>query len=925
MRKVFVLFVLFIVSLTSLSSNWTTKAESSSPGSLSAASAVLTTTSTPAPTFVPPGASGGAGTVTTAATTTTAGGIQMTLNDGWTLQSSAKVTATGATLSTATFQPTGWYGVTLPASVIAGLLQNNVYPDPYYGTNFQQINANDFSVPWWYRGTFTLPSSEAGKRVWIKFQGLNYRAAIWLNGTQISDGNTTVGPFRTFELDITPYVSYSSPNVIAVQVTRAVNPTANGGDLTITFVDWNPNPPDWNMGILNDVVVSTSGPAIVRNPLVTTTFDLPSLNVAHLTVVAEVRNGTPNVISGTLAGTIGTVTFSQAVTVAANSTQRVTFTPTAFPQLNISNPTIWWPWEYGAPALNTLTLTFSVGSQASDSLSTPFGIRQITSALNSTGTRVFSVNGKPILIRGGAWAPDIFQRRDPARQEAELKYVRDLNLNTIRFEGKMEDESMFNLADKYGVLVMIGWNCCDTWQSPGAWTTDQHTIAYESLRSLMYRFRSHPSMLMWLNGSDMPPSIGAYNPFKGDPATEQQYLNIESDLQWPNPILSSASDYQSTVQTEATGVKMLGPYEWEPPIYWETDTSHKAGGAWSFATEISPGPAVPPYDSLVKFIPAADLWPIDSVWNYHAGGSPFDNLNVFTSALNSRYGTATSVVDYAEKAQIAAYESHRAMFEAYGRDKYTASGVIQWMMRNAWPSMIWHLYDTYLRPGGAYYGAKNALEPLHIQYSYADKGIVVVNSTLQSYATLTASARVYNLDGTQKYNNSVNLGSVGPDSSTTLFNIPSISGLTTTYFLRLTLTDGSGKVLSTQTYWLSTKSDVLSWNRTKWYYTPTKTFANYTALATLPRVNVTSTDQVVTNGTSNDQTVTVTNTSSAIAFFVHLRITKGPSGEEVLPITWQDNYFTLLPGESRTIKATYNVADLGGASPVVSIDTWNNR
>jgi exo-1,4-beta-D-glucosaminidase len=575
--------------------------------------------------------------------------------------------------------------------------------------------------------------------------------------------------------------------------------------------------------------------------------------------------------------------------------------------------------------MSTLDLTFTIGGEVSDSLSTAFGIRQVTSALNDTGTRVFSVNGRPIQIRGGAWAPDIFQRRSRKRQEAEVAYFRDLNLNAVRFEGKFEDEAMFDLLDRNGMLVLIGWNCCDTWQAPGSWNEDQRQIAYASLRSQMYRLRIHPSLLVFMNGSDMPPSIGAYDNWVGDPAVEQEYLNIEADLQWPNVVLSSASDFESPVEAEPTGVKMLGPYEWVAPVYWETDTEHAAGGAWSFATEISPGPSIPPLESLKKFIPPDHLWPIDDFWTYHAGVEPFDNFNIFTAAMNARYGTAHSVADYAEKAQIAAYESHRAMFEAYGRNKYQAGGLIQWMARNAWPSMIWHLYDHYLRPGGAYYGVKNATELLHVQYSYADRAVVVVNSLRSGRPRLKVKAAIYNLGGTLRFTKNATLDGIAPDSATTAFTLPELTGLTSTYFLRLTLSDASDKVLSLQTYWLSTTPDVVDWANTDWWGTPPASFANMQALATLPRVNLTWAQDVVTRAGRNEHSVTVTNPSGAVAFFVHLKITKGRGGEEVLPVRWQDNYFTLLPHESRTVQGDYEVADLGGAAPVVQLDSWNNR
>ena len=190
----------------------------------------------------------------------------------------------------------------------------------------------------------------------------------------------------------------------------------------------------------------------------------------------------------------------------------------------------------------------------------------------------------------------------------------------------------------------------------------------------------------------------------------------------------------------ATGVKMTGPYEYIAPSYWYLDT--KFGGAHGFNTETSPGPAPPPIESLRRMLPEDKLWPINPAWDYHAGGGAFKDIHVFTEALNARYGTAASVEDYARKAQMMAYEGHRAMFEAFGRNKYTSTGVIQWMLNNAWPGLIWHLYDWYLRPGGSYFGAKKANQPLHVQYSYDDRSVVVVNSFYQPFTRMRVVARV---------------------------------------------------------------------------------------------------------------------------------------------------------------------------------------
>jgi exo-1,4-beta-D-glucosaminidase len=456
---------------------------------------------------------------------------------------------------------------------------------------------------------------------------------------------------------------------------------------------------------------------------------------------------------------------------------------------------------------------------------------------------------------------------------------------------------------------MAGWCCCDHWERWRNWKEEDYTISVESQKDQIRRLRSHPSVYTWLNGSDNPP------PAK----VEQAYIKVLNDYQWPNPYQSSATEKPAEF-SGPTGVKMTGPYEYVAPSYWLTDTSR--GGAFSYNTETGPGPAVPPVESLRKFIPADHLWPIDEYWDFHAGGGAFRNLKVFTEALNARYGNATGVEDYAKKAQVLAYEGQRAMFEAFGRNKYTSTGVIQWMLNNAWPSLIWHLYDYYLRPGGGYFGSKKACEPLHVQYSYDDNSIVVVNSFYESFQGMKVTAQVYSLDLTEKFSKEAALD-VTPDSSTRVFVIPEIQGLTTTYFVRLTLADSRGKPVSSNFYWLSTKPEVLNWEKSTWYYTPTKSFADLTALQNLPPVELKVASRTKHKNDEGVAHVTVENPSPHLAFSVHLRITKGRGGEELLPILWQDNYFPLMPGEKREITATYRTEDLQGTSPVVEVDGWN--
>jgi exo-1,4-beta-D-glucosaminidase len=843
------------------------------------------------------------------------------LHDGWHVQSACKLHAAGETIATPGFSVDGWIQTSVPSTVLAAQVAAGLFPDPYFGDNLRKIPGtgypigHDFSnlpMPadspyrcgWWYRKEFTAPPvAEADQRFWLHFGGINYRGEIWLNGHKVADPTAVAGAYRIYDFDVTEWIKPGKENVVAVQT---MAPTEK--DLGINWVDWNPCPPDKDMGLWGAVNLVTTGPVTLRSPLAVTHFPDGSLRTAELTVYAELHNGTDHTEKGLVSGVVAGARLEQPVELAAHEDRTVVFSPEQFAQLRIKEPRLWWPFQMGEPHLEHLTMSFSIGGHTTDEQSVDFGIREITSEYTTNGSRLFRVNGKPILIRGGGWSQDMLLRSDDRRLREQFRLVRDLGLNTIRLEGKLDTDQFFRLADEQGVLVMLGWCCCDHWEHWRNWTPEDLTIATASLHAQMLRLRYHASLLVWLNGSDNPPPADV----------EQAYLRVEDQTHWPNPILSSASAAPTTVTGES-GVKMTGPYDYVEPSYWYVDLHN--GGAFGYNTETSPGPAIPSLASREKFLPDPQAWPPSAVWDLHNGGGEFVNLKVFNEAMEAVYSKPNSAAEYERIAQTMEYDSERAMFEAYSKNKYASTGVIQWMLNNAWPSMIWHLYDYYLDAGAGYFAVKKACEPLHIQYSYDDQSVVVVNSRYETASKLQASVHVHDLNWNDVYSARTELDSA-PDSSQRVFLLPDTlyTGAQRIFFIDLSLSDASGRVVSHNVYWVPGTLTIFNWAKTDYTHTPADRYEDLTALTHMAPAQVKMSAEIADSHEGRTVSVHLDNRSGVLAFQIHAAA-RTASGGLIAPVFWSDNWIELSPGESTTLTAVLPEDESG--TPQVQMEGWN--
>jgi len=839
------------------------------------------------------------------------------LRDGWRLQSACAVKAEGAAISAPGFGVEEWIKTSVPSTVLAAQAAAKLVPDPYYGMNLRSIPGTSYPIGhifanlpmaqdspyrcgWWYRAEFVAPApAQREQRYWLHFGGINYRGEMWLNGKRVADTTTVAGAYRVYDFDVTDLLKPGAKNVLAVETFA---PTEK--DLGINWVDWNPCPPDKDMGLWGDVNLVTTGSVTVRSPMAVTHFPDDSLTTADLTIYAEVHNATAHEVKGVVSESAAGIRFEQPVTLAAHEDKTIIFTPEQFPGLRVKNPKLWWPWPMGDPHLERLDVSFTDQGVKTDEQSVEFGIREITSELTTNGSRLFRVNGKPILIRGAGWSQDMLLRADERRLRDQIHMVRDMNLNTIRLEGKLETEDFFHLADEQGILVMLGWCCCDHWEHWKDWTAEDLAIAAASLRAQLLRLRQHASLLVWLNGSDNPPPANV----------ESAYLQVEADTHWPNPILSSATGTSTTVTGES-GVKMTGPYDYVAPSYWYVDLHN--GGGFGFNTETSPGPAVMSLASRQKFLPDADAWPPTANWSFHNGGGEFTNLKVLDEAMTDAYAKPATAADYERIAQTMAYDSERAMFEAYGKNKYISTGVIQWMLNNAWPSMIWHLYDYYLDADAGYFAAKKACEPLHIQYSYDDRSIVVVNSTYEPVAGLQASVRVHGLKWNEVLSTKIAVNSAA-DSSQRILSIPEslYLGPERIFFIDLALSDATGRVVSRNFYWVPGTLTTFDWNKTDYTHTPALRHEDLTALANLPQAQVEASAEIE----GRKICLHLKNASNTLAFQIR-SAARTASGGLIAPVFWSDNWIELTPGESTELVAQLPEGLSEGT--VIQLEGWN--
>jgi hypothetical protein len=876
--------------------------------------------------------------------------------NGWRLISAEEMKAGGAALSRPGNAPGKWLAATVPGTVLTTLVDRGVYPDPYYGLNNLQIPESLSRQDWWYRTSFTAPEAARGRKLSLVFNGINYASEIWVNGERIGE---THGAFTRGRFPIT---AAPGENVVAVRVSPPPHPGLpheqsikagvglNGGQLAIdgpTFVategwDWIPGIRDRDTGIWQPVELQAQGDLAIGDPQIVTDLPLPRTDSADIHIRVPVTNHGTQPLTATVTASFDGISVEQKVTVAPGTTFIAAFSPDKYPQLRVANPRLWWPNGYGEQALHNIAISVASAGQVSDQRQVRFGIREVSydlSLFDSKGAlrRVnvqttdgglrhqklidvthfaikqsprgwvesltpageisiavtdlgsqdtlpephltLRVNGVKIAARGGSWGmDDAMKRIGRDRLEPYFRLEKEANMNIIRnWMGNNTEPEFYDLADEYGLMILN-----DFWQSTQNFQVEPEDpqLFLANARDVIARYRNHPSIVVWFGRNEGVP-----------------YPLLNEGLDDAVAELDGTRWYTGSSNT--INLQGSGPYDYRPPAGYFTDL------ATGFSVETGT-PSLATQESIESYVPEADRWPISDTLAYHDWHfSGNGDTHGFMKALDTMFGPATSLQDFERKAQMMNLETHKAMVEGFlGHLWSKNSGRLFWMTHPSWPSNAWQLYSWDYDTHAAYYGAKKAAEPVHIQLNLPDNALVVLNTTQGDLKGLTATTRVVGLDNAELFRRS-DAVDARANRATPLPAVP-LDQLFTAHpmvLVSLRLTDAAGRLVADNFYWRG------------------KDQAAYRALNDLPQADVSvSPDAPVLEGKDRRYHVTVENRGKVPVLNLKIGVVDA-HGQRILPAYFTDNYLSLLPGERRELDVRYPASIT--TTPYISYAAWN--
>ena len=846
----------------------------------------------------------------------------------WKMMKAGDVTDPGEKVSLSDYPTTNWLPAIVPGTVLNSLVYNQKYPEPYYGINNKiesklipdiSETGRDFYT-YWFRTEFTVPKSFEGKHVWLQLDGINYRAEVWVNGNLLS---TIKGMFLQDYIDVTSFVKIDKSNALAIKVYPvdvpgsakpkswgAVGEFHNGGNGNIglnttmlmtvgwdfTFMD---GIRDRNTGIWKNISLYSTGKVALRHPFVKSELRKPGYDQAREFVSVEVVNPTTgfNPINCTVKGEIlgENITFEKKVKVMRGEDKVLSFSPEEFPQLVINSPRLWWPVNKGPQNLYELKMTVSIDGVVCDSVKTKFGIREITSDTNTPDkSRVFYVNGKRLFIRGTNWIPEAMLRTSDERTYAELRYSLQSGVNLLRMWGGgiAESDYFFQLCDEMGLLV---WQ--EFWMTGDTRHPHDKGNYLNNVESTVKRIRNHPSLAYYVASNESTEVTGT-----------PELLNK----------LDGTRGYQ--MQSECAGVHDGSPYKQVNPMqHYENTASPRGSRVDGFNPEYG-APTLPTVEILREMMDEKDLWPINKeVWDY-LDGNGFHLMTTMYTDLVNNYEKSSSIDEFAQKGQLLGAMNSKSIWEVWNYNKLDygdrfCSGLLFWYHNCSMRQVSSRMWDWSLEPTASLYHTANSLEPLHAQFDYLKNTVSVVNDYYRAFTGYKVIAQVYDINSKKVFEKSASVDLPEDGVANDILTIRFPENISQVHFIKLVLKDEKGKDVSSNFYWRSNDK----YEGSKTLTGPTS--SGFEDLSKLKAAKVKLSYKTRQADGRYFVDIVMKNTSNGIAFFNQLQFLNSKMSP-IRPSFYSDNFFSLIPGEKKTVTIETGEEKLADGAVLV-LKGWN--
>jgi beta-mannosidase len=616
----------------------------------------------------------------------------------------------------------------VPGETALDLSRQGVLPaDLFFGENIKKLKPYEL-YEWWYQREFPTPAAIAGRRLELRFHGVDCLATYWLNGKPLGESQDSM---IDYGFDVTGKLNAAAPNVLTVRLRSPIieaagkkydpaytvialdtNQEANWIRRPAHSYGWDIMPRAVSAGLWRPVELIVHAPQEITD-MYFTTLEAEG-NHAKLVVTYELATELELIpqLRLRLQARCGDSTFTHI--------HKVEF-PVGRMEIEVQNPMLWWPRGYGDANLYKVTTQLLQGANVVATREDTLGIRKVElirteiTTMEKPGQFMFKVNAVPILVKGSNWVPaDAFHSRDAERYAKILALFVDLKCNFLRSWGGnvYEDDAFFDICDRNGIMVWQDFAMADAVYPI---TDDFLGLIRQEAVSVVSKLRNHPSLALWTGDNEVD---GAYLFHGLDPAHNKINREVLPEVVFrcdPYRQYLPSSPYISP-EVAATGDHRLMPEEhlWGPRDYFKSTyyTEHTA----EFVSEAGYH-GCPSLSSLKRFIDEKHLWPAtdDPQWILHSVdwvGRPY-RIQLMSNQVQELFGTVPADIEnFILASQISQAEAMKFLVEMTRLRKWRSTGLVWWNVMDGWPQISDAIVDYFFNQKLAYYYIRRVQEPI---------------------------------------------------------------------------------------------------------------------------------------------------------------------------------------------------------------------